>query len=83
MSDLDPYRSGTSNDLPPELWIGKVNNEWPLRVWASPEPAARWLADYDEKGKRLWHVTEMTVTELRLTPPVEQKLVPVDEEGNR
>lgn len=77
MTELDPYRSGMSNELPPELWIGKVNHEWPLYVWANPGSAARWLADRDEKGKRLWHVAVGESTELTLTPPVEQQLVPV------
>lgn len=83
-ADPEPSQSGLSNDLPPELWIGKINHQWPLYLWANPTQAQHWLTQPTNPAtnyhhtKRLWHITIGHATELALTSPVEQQLIPAN-----
>jgi hypothetical protein len=59
-----------TNPPPQDIWLGKVRGQWPVAVLHSEDQAARWLMEGKPGDRRAWKVTEMTLEEVELVPPV-------------
>ena len=55
---------------PPELWLGKVDGEWPIHVFTSEASVKQWLSGEADRPFRAWRVLEIKMgPELRLIAP--------------
>lgn len=72
-----------ANVLPHQLWIGTIDDEWPLQAFGRKEEAKRWLEQSSRnKTKRLWRLEVVKAVEMTLTARVEQELIEVPGEDD-
>lgn len=73
-------------NVPSVLWLGRVENEWPIQAWETEEQAKRWLADGETRPssnrRHIWQVAikepvefKIVYTEPRLEPVREHPLM--------
>lgn len=57
-----------ADELPTELLLGKVDNEWPVHAFVEDAHALHWIRERHRDGrrKRLWRVTVSVESEVRL-----------------
>jgi hypothetical protein len=64
-------------DMPEEIFIGKIQGEWPLHAWEAEAHATVWLSESSPqtgRQRRLWKATVTYDAELDLVKPVPARL---------
>lgn len=59
--------------LPEELYLGIIENEWPIRAFESVAHALHWLGE-DPRKRHLWHVVPANPRKMIYVPPGEPRL---------
>lgn len=54
--------------VPPELYLGRIDGQWPIEVFTEKSHAASWLAE-GHFGRRVWKVAVAVLSEMELVPP--------------
>lgn len=63
------------HELPPELYLGKVQGEWPVITFTTPEHAASWLSERIGGRKQVWRCSISVDAEMTITDPIPPQLV--------